>query len=154
MQDRLPAWLPGWAQALASWMVQPVVLAVLLAVSTLLFALSLVGLPLILARMPADFFSRPERRRLELVDRERPVWFAVLRGGKNALGVVLLALGALMVVVPGQGLLTIVVALSLLDFPGKRRLERWIICRKAVHRPVNALRRRAGRPPLELPGCR
>lgn len=149
--DVIPAWLPDWAQAIAGWMVQPIVLTVLVSASVLLFALSLIGLPVALTRMPTDFFSRPERRRLRLAERERPFWFVVLRTLKNALGGVLLVLGLVMLIVPGQGLITIFVALFLLDFPGKRRLQRWVISRPAVHRPVNALRRRTGRPPLELP---
>jgi hypothetical protein len=149
--DRIPAWLPDWAQAVAAWMMEPIVLTVLASASVLLFVLSMVGLPVVLARMPTDFFSRPERRRLRLDERQRPFWFVVLRTLKNALGSVLLVLGLVMLVVPGQGLITIFVALFLLDFPGKRRLQRWIVSRPAVHRPVNAIRRRTGRPPLELP---
>jgi multisubunit Na+/H+ antiporter MnhG subunit len=151
VSERLAAWLPNWAQPLAGWMLQPWVLTLLLIGSALLFVLSLIGLPLVLTRMPADFFSRPERRRLALADRKRPIWFMVLIVARNILGAVLLVLGVLMLFLPGQGLLAIFAALFLLDFPGKRRLQRWIISRPAVHRPVNALRRRAGRAPLELP---
>ena len=147
----MPPWLPDWVQAVAAWLLQPVVLTLLVSTSVLLFALSLIGLPLVLTRMPADFFSRPERRHLRLAERRRPFWFVVLRSLKNALGSVLLVLGLLMLFVPGQGLLSILVALILMDFPGKRRLQRWVISRPAVHRPLNALRRRAGRPPFALP---
>ena len=132
-------------------MLQPIVLALLLGTSVLLFVLSLVGVPMVLTRMPADFFSRPERRRLKLAQQRRPFWFGVLHGLKNALGAVLLVLGLLMLFTPGPGLTTIFVALFLVDFPGKRRLQRWVISRPTVHGPVNAIRRRAGRPPLELP---
>jgi hypothetical protein len=132
-------------------MLQPWVLTFLVSTSLLLFALSLVGLPLILKRMPADFFSRPERRRLRLAERDRPFWFIIFRSLKNVLGCVLLTFGLLMLLVPGQGLVTIFVALFLIDFPGKRRLQRWVISRPAVYRAVNALRRRGGSPPLELP---
>jgi len=151
MADRIPSWLPDWVQALAGWVLQPVVLTGLVSASVLLLALSLIGLPLALARMPTDFFSRPERRRVKLSERAKPLWFVVLRSLRNALGGLLLALGLLMLFVPGQGLLTIFAALLLIDFPGKRRLLRWSFSRPAVHRPLNALRRRAGRPPLELP---
>jgi hypothetical protein len=154
VSDRFPAWLPDWAQAAVDWVLQPIVLTLLISTSVVLFLLSLIGLPLILTRMPTDFFSRPERRRLKLAERKRPFWFVVFRSLKNALGSILLLLGLIMLVVPGQGLVTIFVALFLLDFPGKRRLQRWIISRRVVHRPVNALRRRAGRLPLELPAPR
>jgi hypothetical protein len=56
-----------------------------------------------------------------------------------------------MLVVPGQGLLSIAVALIVLDFPGKFRLERWLATRPPVWRSLNWLRKRFDRPPLEIP---
>lgn len=153
MADRIPSWLPECAQAIAGWVLQPTVFTWLVSASVSVFVLSLIGLPMVLARMPADFFSRPERQRLGQAGPARPLWFIVLRGLRSALGAVVLALGLLMLFLPGQGLLTIFVALLLIDFPGKRRFQRWIFSRPAVHRTVNALRRSAGRPPLELPTC-
>jgi hypothetical protein len=58
-----------------------------------------------------------------------------------------------MLIVPGQGMLTIAVGLVLTNFPGKFRLERWIATRRSVWRSINWLRRRAGREPLERPGA-
>lgn len=151
MSNPFPQWFPGRAQAVADWLLQPIVLAVLGGASVLLFVLSLVGLPVVVSRLPTDFFSRPDRGRRTSFERDRPFWFVLLRSLKNALGCVLLLLGLLMLLMPGQGLLTVFVALLLIDYPGKRRLQRWVISRPAVHRPLNALRRRAGRPPLEVP---
>jgi hypothetical protein len=59
-------------------------------------------------------------------------------------------LGLLMLVLPGQGLLTLLAGLLLLDLPGKRRLERRIIGSPRVLGVVNALRKRWKRPPLEI----
>ena len=44
--------------------------------------------------------------------------------------------------VPGQGLLTILIGLMLLDLPGKRRLERKIVGRPRILRTINRLRKR------------
>lgn len=55
-----------------------------------------------------------------------------------------------MLVTPGQGVLTILIGLSLLDLPGKRAVERRLIGNPAVLRAVNALRAKAHRPPLRL----
>jgi hypothetical protein len=52
--------------------------------------------------------------------------------------------------VPGQGLITILIGVMLLDFPGKRELERKIISRPAVLSNVNKLRNKFSRPPLRL----
>jgi hypothetical protein len=54
-----------------------------------------------------------------------------------------------MLLLPGQGVLTLVVALLLLDLPGKRRLKRRILSMPRVLRVLNAWRRRAGRPEFE-----
>jgi hypothetical protein len=62
----------------------------------------------------------------------------------------LVALGVLMVFIPGPGILTILLGVTLLDFPGKRRLELKLISRPEVLRGVNAIRARYGRPPLLL----
>jgi hypothetical protein len=71
---------------------------------------------------------------------------------KNILGLALIVLGLLMSVpgVPGQGVLTMVIGLILLDFPGKRSLERRIVARPAVLGAINRVRARFGRPPMAL----
>ena len=68
--------------------------------------------------------------------------------GKNALGFILVVAGIIMLVLPGQGVFTILIGIMLLNFPGKYRLERWIVARRPVLRSINWLRRRAGRAPL------
>ena len=70
--------------------------------------------------------------------------------GKNLLGSVLMVAGVAMLVLPGQGVLTILVGFLLVDFPGKYPLERWLVSRRAIGAPLNWLRSRAGRAPLEF----
>ena len=67
-------------------------------------------------------------------------------------GVLLIALGVLMSLpgVPGQGLLTIFIGLVLVDFPGKRTVERKIVSLPGVIRGMNRLRTRFGKPPVTL----
>jgi hypothetical protein len=69
---------------------------------------------------------------------------------KNALGFVLLALGVVMAMplVPGPGLVFILLGLSLLDFPGKRKAERRLLAVPSVIRFLNEVRARFGREPL------
>ncbi len=55
-----------------------------------------------------------------------------------------------MLALPGQGLLTIIVGLIFLDFPGKYRLERKIIGNHAIFSGINWIRDKAGKPPLIL----
>jgi len=121
--------------------------------SLLTLVLSLVLVPLLIVRMPADYFTRstpdPESWR-----GQHPVVRWTVRGLKNAAGLLLLLAGLVMLVTPGQGLLTALVGFSLLDIPGKRRLEIRVLRTPGVRRACNALRRRAGQPPLQLPPVR
>jgi hypothetical protein len=55
-----------------------------------------------------------------------------------------------MLVLPGQGVLTIVAGLSLAHFPGKRRLQRRLLGAPGIRALCDAIRRRAGVPPLQL----
>jgi hypothetical protein len=72
-------------------------------------------------------------------------------GLKNAVGSVLVIAGILMLVLPGQGILTLFVGLTLVDFPGKRRLELWLIRKRPVLHAVGWIRSKSGRPALRLP---
>ncbi len=104
----------------------------------------------IIVRLPADYFTDKRRHKVAFWEHHgalRPV----VQIGKNLLGVLLVAAGVVMLIVPGQGLLTIVAGMLLVDFPGKYRLERWLVTRPAVGRPINWLRRRAGREPFVSP---
>ena len=72
--------------------------------------------------------------------------------GKNVVGLVLILVGFVMALpgVPGQGILTMLIGLTLVDFPGKRRLEQRLVRRPAIRRVIDRVRARFGRPPLEL----
>jgi hypothetical protein len=79
-----------------------------------------------------------------------PVARTLYAAGKNIAGVLLILIGVVLSLpgVPGQGLLTILVGLLLLDVPGKRRFELKILRRPAVLRNVNRLRARFHKEPL------
>jgi len=96
----------------------------------------------IIIRIPADYFCDTRRAKTNLF----------IRIASNILGALLVLAGAIMLVTPGQGLLTLLIGISLLDFPGKRRLERRLLRQGKVLSTINAWRHRAGRAPLELEG--
>jgi hypothetical protein len=137
--------LPAWARDLLAGALGPRSLAVLAGVSALLFVASMLALPWLVARMPADYFSRSSPSFRARVSRN-PVLYLL----RNLFGLLLLLAGIAMLFLPGQGLLTIFAAVVCMDFPGKRRLERRFVSVPAVVRALNALRRRAGEPPLVL----
>jgi len=114
------------------------------------FAISILVIGFLLVKLPATYFLDSHDRELWIDQHPVLRWSSIV--AKNLLGVALIALGVLLSVpgIPGQGLLTILIGLVLIDFPGKRRLERWILERPRVLDRVNALRRRFGKPPLVL----
>jgi hypothetical protein len=126
-----------------------VVLWWLAALSIATFVASLVLVPLLIVRLPADYFSGSRRHRTPWAE-QHPVVRTVLRAGKNVLGAIFALAGVAMLVLPGQGILTILIGIVLVDFPGKYGLERWIVSRGTVLRSMNWLRRRAGRAPLVI----
>lgn len=148
MPDWLRGILPDFLLVLGERLFSPRLLLVLGILSAVTFVASVVGVPFFLTRLPGDYFSGRERAVLGLPPRRRPPWRIALVVLRNLLGFTLMVLGLLMLVLPGQGLLTLVVGLLLADFPGKRRLERWFIGRPSVLRAINSLRRRTGRVPL------
>ncbi|MGH7314389.1 MAG: hypothetical protein ACREJV_14525 [Candidatus Rokuibacteriota bacterium] len=115
---------------------------------TTIGSLLLVGF--LLVKLPATYFQEFHSRDV-WVDRH-PVLRLTARSGKNVLGAILVVVGTIMALpgAPGQGLLTILVGLMLLDLPGKRRLERRILGRPRLLRAINRLRKRFGSPPLVL----
>jgi hypothetical protein len=110
---------------------------------------------LVLVRLPADYFSEAAIRCF---------WghrHALIRAAglilENLLGALVVAFGVVLSLpaAPGPGLLTIVLGMMLLDFPGKRCFERWLVSRPAIFGLINRVRRRYGKPPfhLEPHGC-
>lgn len=122
----------------------------LFAASAALFLLTPIAVAWAVIRLPADYFTEKRRRPLGSWQQHPPLRYAMLLA-KNLLGIVLLAAGVVMLLVPGQGLLTLAVGLILIDFPGKFRLERWLATQRPVWRSLNWLRTRAAQEPLMRP---
>ena len=101
-------------------------------------------------RLPADYFvsDRAASRWRESHPMVR--WPMTIL--QHLVGVTLIILGAIMALpgVPGQGFLTILVGIMLLDFPGKRSFERWVLRRPGVRLGIGKLRAKFGRAPLQL----
>ena len=116
-------------------------------VSVGLFVIGVVSIPIVIARLPADYFVRESGgSQSESPSLKRKL----LKPLRNIFGVLLVLAGIAMLVLPGQGILAILLGLSLVDFPGKRKLLLRVIKTRGVKRVVAAIRRRAHKPPLQL----
>ena len=120
----------------------PVAVVLALAIPVVSF---LAGLAMILG-LPADYFFRP-RDRAHHVHRG---WRILLLVARNLVGCVVFVAGVVMALplVPGPGVLFMLIGISLVDFPGKRALELRLLRQRHVLGSVNRIRARFGRPPI------
>ena len=120
------------------------------ALSVVTFVVSIAVVTVVLVKLPANYFHSSHDR--EFLTHRHPVLRMVGIFLKNLLGLVLVGFGIVMSLpgVPGQGVLTILMGIMLLDFPGKRALETRIVSRPRVYSAVNSLRARFDKPPLML----
>lgn len=126
------------------------VLLIASAASVFVFLATLAAVPWVVARLPHDYFSRERRAALRDMP-QAPLYTIFISVFKNLLGSLLVVLGVVMLVTPGQGLLILMAGLLLMNFPGKYRLERWLVMRRGVMRTLNWLRRRRGQVPFDTP---
>ena len=136
---------------IAQWMErQEPLLQQLGSVSLVVFAITLVALPAIVISLPEDYFTR-ERRESARPTRKYPPLWGLLTLLKNLLGSILIVAGVVMLVLPGQGTVTILIGLALTNFPGKYKLQRRIAAQPAVGKTLNRIRELAGRTALRMP---
>lgn len=126
------------------------VVVLLTVVSLLTFVTSAVALPWLLSRLPADYLVRPNALPSPRWPRGFVAYWAV-RLLRNLAGLTLVLAGILMLVTPGQGLLTLLAGLWLMDIPGKTQLERSLARRSQILSSINWIRGKAGAPPLIAP---
>lgn len=113
-----------------------------LSVGSLLLVAAL--LPVVIVRLPADYFVRVHH-----IGEGPRSWLDWLwHITKNVIGGIFVVAGIAMLVLPGQGLLTILIGILMMDFPGKLELERKLICRPRILKIVNRMRQKHGREPL------
>jgi hypothetical protein len=141
MSDSLSDYL-----VLISW--RHALIGVLIFAGTFLLNLAIVSF--ILVKIPADHFSNKNPTKFWAGPHPFPRAAAII--GKNILGVFLILLGIVLSIpgVPGQGLLTILLGVMLVDFPGRRKLEQKLLSRPGIVKSINRLRGKFGKPPLEL----
>ena len=116
--------------------------------SLLALIATIVGVPWVVTRLPKDYFVRSERV-VWRASFDAPLLSLITSMLKNLLGLLLVVLGLIMLVTPGQGIVTLLIGLLLMNFPGKYHLERWLVSRPGVLKGLNWLRRREGQLPFD-----
>jgi hypothetical protein len=139
-------WLSG---ILSAWRITRTDLLLGFALFVLMSAGGLAAVGMFLVRIPAGYFT--ERAPAVRAKRRTAGGWAALVA-KNILGVAIIVIGLTLTLpgVPGPGLLVLLAGFMVTDFPGKRRLERWLVSRPGVLATINNLRSRYGKPPMIL----
>ncbi len=118
--------------------------------SLVMFIGTIIALPLIIIYLPARFFN-PVEMAAQRAEKGQSATRIALVLLKNVLGAVLILAGLLMLVLPGQGLVTLLIGLCLVNFPGKRRLVCRLLQQPKVLGFINRIRTAAKRPPVIPP---
>ena len=103
---------------------------------------------IVVVKIPENYFSSHYQQDFMPNTTWAVRWGAVIL--KNLLGLVLVIAGIVMLIGPGQGILTILIGLIMMDIPGKRPIEARIIKRPTILAAVNDLRARYKKPPLVM----
>ena len=118
--------------------------------SVLLFVCSLIAIPLLVIILPSDYFLRTPPTR-QTSSKLKYTSYLALSLMRNILGAVLILAGIVMLFIPGQGLITSLIGVSLSDFPKKRELEFKLLGQPKIINTINEIRKKAGKSPFLLP---
>ena len=118
--------------------------------SILCFFGTLIVVPFLLRWIPEDFLVR-ERSIRSFSLKGKSVFRVVTAILRNLVGIILFTGGLVMLLLPGQGIITIFVGAALVDFPGKYKLERKLIMIPGVLNAINGIRRRMKTTELKIP---
>lgn len=115
--------------------------------SAIIFILTLAALPLIIIRIPQDYFIHKNRNIIQL---RHPLLRLLLLIFKNLWGYIFIVVGLILLFVPGQGLLTIFIGIMLIDFPRKYQFECWLVRKKFILHSINWIRKKYHQTPLRI----
>jgi len=115
--------------------------------SLIIFIFSLLSLKWLVSFIPYDYFTNnsPSKLKSEFF----LIWI-MLMIVKNIIGYILIVGGILMLVLPGQGLFTILIGLMLSNYPGKFYIEKRFIAIPSILKMINWLRKKTNTPKIKI----
>ncbi|MBN2569117.1 MAG: hypothetical protein JXB42_06770 [Deltaproteobacteria bacterium] len=123
---------------------------ILSVISLVVFLGTLAIIPYFIVRIPEDYLVRERSEDITGATKKRTMRFLCMIL-KNLLGILLVITGFFMFFIPGQGVITMVIGIMLMNFPGKRSMSTAIIRQPTILKSLNWTRAKALRPPLILP---
>ena len=116
-------------------------------ISLFVFLFSLLSIKWLVALIPEDYFVT---KRVSKIKSQNPlIWYLILIL-KNLVGYSLILGGVVMLILPGQGLFTIIIGLMLSNYPGKYSIEKKFIAIPTILKSINWLRGKSNKPPLRV----
>ena len=116
-------------------------------ISLFIFLFSLLTIKCLVALILEDYFIN---KRVSKIRSINPLLWYVFLIIKNIIGYSLILGGIMMLVLPGQGIFTIIIGLMLSNYPGKYSIERRFIAIPSILKSINWLRRKSNKPPINL----
>jgi len=116
-------------------------------ISLFIFLFSLLTIKWLVALIPEDYFIN---KRITKIRSINPLLWYIFLIIKNIIGYSLILGGIMMLVLPGQGIFTIIIGLMLSNYPGKYSIERRFIAIPSILKSINWLRRKSNKPPINL----
>ena len=116
-------------------------------ISLFVFLFSLFSLKWLVSLIPEDYFINKKDSKIKT--NNILIWYIVLIF-KNLIGYSLILGGIIMLVLPGQGLFTIIIGLMMSNYPGKYFIEKKFIAIPTVLKSINWLRRKSNKSPIRI----
>ncbi|RUM36074.1 MAG: hypothetical protein DSY58_06000 [Desulfobulbus sp.] len=119
--------------------------------SVVTFFASIVFIPWLILRLETDFFIKHRVAPPRASSHALPVR-VILLVLRNGVGLVFLAAGVAMLFLPGQGILTILIGLSMMNFPGREFVLERLVQNQKVRKSLNWLRSKGNKAPFRFTG--
>ena len=116
-------------------------------ISLFVFLFSLLSIKWLVSLIPEDYFINKKDSKIKTSNIF--IWYIVLIF-KNIIGYSLILGGIMMLVLPGQGLFTIIIGLMMSNYPGKYYIEKKFIAIPTILKSINWLRRKSNKPPIRI----
>jgi hypothetical protein len=115
--------------------------------SFITIACTMVIIPVVILLLPPRYLLDPAQPAFNYSPPLKGIFLAM----KNTIGGFFAIAGLGMLLLPGQGLLTLFIGVVLIDFPRKRKVVRWFLGRRRLLSIINRFRARFNRPLMEYP---
>ena len=123
------------------------------ALSAVIFIIFLFAIPIFIVKLPADFFIQQSLPTACPASQKHPLVRLIYLTAKNLIAVMIILAGIAMLFLPGQGVVTIIIGVSMLTIRGKRRLVLGLVCHRLIMQSLNRLRARFNKPAFLIPKC-